>query len=70
MKMKTTEEKTYQATMSDLRNQDLRHYEKLSNKALHWSSGIPRAINFFYDYQQMSIWERIMLSFKYKSKQN
>jgi len=49
------EDKCYQATNEDLRKSDLKHYEKLSTKCHHWSSGVPRAINFYYDYKSMSI---------------
>ena len=58
------ENKCYQATNEDLRKSDLEHYEKLSTECHHWSSGIPRAINFYYDYKSMSIWEKIKLAFK------
>ena len=33
----------------DLRKSDLEHYEEASTAAHHWSSGIPRAINYYYD---------------------
>ena len=42
------ENKCYQATNEDLRKSDLEHYEKLSTECHHWSSGIPRAIEFYY----------------------
>jgi hypothetical protein len=58
------ENKCYQSTNEDLRKSDLEHYENLSTECHHWSSGIPRAINFYYDYKSLSIWEKIKLSFK------
>ena len=58
------ENKCYQATNEDLRKSDLEHYEKLATECHHWASGIPRAINFYYDYKSMSIWEKIKLLFK------
>lgn len=59
-------DKCYQASQEDLRKSDLNHYEELSNKCHHWSSGVPRAINFYYDYKQMSLIEKIILAFKTK----
>lgn len=53
-----------QASVEDLRNGDLEHYNELATKCMHWSSGVPRAINFYYDYQKMSMWEKIKLAFK------
>jgi len=50
--------------LEDLRNSDLKHYEEASTKIHHWSSGVPRAINFYYDYHQMSFWNRIKTAFK------
>lgn len=61
-------EKACQATSEELRKSDLNHYESLSNQCHHWSSGVPRAINFFYDYQQMNFWQKIKLAFKTKRK--
>jgi hypothetical protein len=58
------EDKCYEATNEELRKSDLEHYEKLARKCLHWSSGVPTAINFYYDYKNMSIWQRIKLAFK------
>lgn len=59
-------EKCFQSTQEDLRQSDLKHYDELSTKFHHWSSGIPRAINFYYDYQTMSLWNKIKLAFKTK----
>ena len=61
------ENKCYQATNEDLHKSDLEHYEKLSTECHHWSSSIPRAINFYYDYKSMGIWEKIKLAFKKQS---
>ena len=43
-------EKSYQATQEDLKSNDLKHYDKLASACHHWSSNIPKAIEFFYDY--------------------
>ena len=61
-------DKCYNATQEELKNSDLEHYEKLSNECHHWSSGVPRAIKFYYDYQQMSLYQKIVLAFKTKKK--
>lgn len=50
--------------LEDLRESDLKHYEEASTSIHHWSSNIPRAINFYYDYKQMSLWNKIKLAFK------
>jgi hypothetical protein len=50
----------------DLRQSDLKHYGELSTECHHWSSGVPRAINFYYDYRQMNLFQRIILAFKNK----
>ncbi len=60
------EEKCYQATNEDLRKSDLGHYDELSTKCHHWSSGVPRAINFYYDYKSMTLWQKLKLAFKNK----
>ena len=39
---------TAEATLDDLMKSDLAHYEEISTKACHWSSGVPRAIKFYY----------------------
>jgi hypothetical protein len=58
------ENKCYQATNEDLRKSDLEHYKKLSANSDRWSSGVPKAINFYYDYKSMTIWQKIKLAFK------
>lgn len=45
------EEKTCQASLEDLKQSDLKHYEEVSISAHHWSSGVEKAINFYWDYQ-------------------
>ncbi len=63
------EEQAYQTPIADLRNSDLNHYEEASSSIHHWSSGVPKAINFHYDYLKMGRWDRIKLAFKIKPKQ-
>jgi hypothetical protein len=48
----------------ELRNEDLVHYDTLSFK--NYKNSIPRAINFYYDYRQMNLFQRIILAFKNK----
>lgn len=55
-----------QTPLEELRQSDLKHYDELSTKCNHWSSGLPRAINFYYDYKQMNLIQRIILAFKNK----
>jgi len=69
MKLKMNKERTYKTPIDDLRLDNLKHYEEASESIHHWSSGLPRAINFYYDYCKMSRWERFKLSFKIQSKQ-
>ena len=61
-------DKCYNAKQEELKNSDLNHYEELSSKCHHWSSGVPRAINFYYDYMKMSLFQKIVLAFKTKTK--
>ena len=61
-------DKCLQASQDDLKKSDLKHYDELSTKSHNWSSGIPRAINFYYDYQKMSLIQKLLLSFKTKRK--
>tara|TARA_B110000259_G_scaffold107692_1_gene123421 strand:- start:557 stop:763 length:207 start_codon:yes stop_codon:yes gene_type:complete len=67
--MMSKENQTYQTPIEDLRKDNLNHYEEASSSIHHWSSGVPRAINFYYDYLKMSRWDRIKLAFKIKPKQ-
>jgi hypothetical protein len=57
---------TNQTPLEDLRQSDLQHYDELSTKFNHWVSGVPRAINFYYDYKKMNLIQRIILAFKNK----
>ena len=50
--------------IEDLREYDLTHYDYLASKCHHYTNTIPRAINFYYDYKSMNIWQRIKLAFK------
>jgi hypothetical protein len=65
-KMCDAESQTYQTPLEDLRRDALRHYDDAASKVHHWSSSIPQAINFYYDYRQMSIWQKIKLILKQK----
>tara|TARA_R110000803_G_scaffold131141_7_gene198442 strand:- start:49 stop:258 length:210 start_codon:yes stop_codon:yes gene_type:complete len=56
--------RTCKTPLEDLRKSDLEHYDKASTKIHHWSSGVPRAINFYFDYKQMNFWSKIKLAFK------
>jgi len=53
-----------QTPLEDLRKDALAHYDEASIKIHCWQNGIPRAINFYWDYRQMSFWEKILLAFK------
>lgn len=57
-------DKCCQASIEDLKKSDLEHYNDLSTKCLNWSSNVPKAINFYYDYREMSLWKKIKLAFK------
>lgn len=57
---------TAQTSLEELRQSDLKHYDELSTKFHHWVSGVPRAINFYYEYKQMNLLQRIVLAFKNK----
>jgi hypothetical protein len=56
----------YQTLQEEQRKSDLKHYYELSTKSHSWSNGIPRAINFYYDYQKMSLIQKLILAFKTK----
>jgi hypothetical protein len=53
-----------QTAVEELRNEDLIHYYTVSFK--NYKNSIPRAINFYYDYRQMNLFQRIILAFKKK----
>ena len=59
-------EKPKVTPLEDLRKSDLRHYEEATKLIYCWHSAVPRAINFYYDYKQMSLWQRIKLAFNNK----
>jgi len=52
---------TNKTPLEDLRNSDLKLYEKGASSIHHYSSEIPKAINFYYDYKQMNILSKIKL---------
>ena len=54
---------TKQTPLEDLRNSDLELYEKGASSIHHYSSEIPKAINFYYDYKQMNIFSKLKLMF-------
>jgi len=64
--MKTEDLKTYQTPLEDLRESDLEHYEVASSAVYHYSSGVRRAINFWYDYRQLSFLGRLKLAFTFR----
>lgn len=55
-----------QTSLEELRQSDLNHYLELSIKCKCWANGVPRAINFYYDYKKMNLIQRIILAFKNK----
>lgn len=58
------EERAYQTPLEDLRKDALSHYEDASTKVHRWQSGIPNAINFYWGYKQMSLWQKLKQAFK------
>jgi len=63
-----SQQTAYIASQDELKQSDLRHYEKLSTECHHWSSGVPRAIEFYYEYQKMTLFQKIKLAFTTKTK--
>ncbi len=56
-----------QTHLEELRNEDLQHYDALAfNDYKSHKISILRAINFYYDYRQMNLFQRIILAFKNK----
>ena len=53
-----------QTHLEELRQSDLQHYDALAYN--EYKNSIPRAINFYYDYRQMNLFQRIILAFKNK----
>lgn len=60
---------TCQTPLEDLRNSALEHYEEASTKIHHWSSSVPQAINFYFDYKQLNLLGRLKLAFKNKTNE-
>lgn len=58
----------YITSQDELKQSDLTHYDELSEKCHHWSSGVPRAIEFYYEYQKMTLFQKIKLAFTTKTK--
>ena len=58
------ENKPMQTPIEDLRNDALKHYEEASTSVHNWSSSIPKSINFYFDYIQMSWLQKIKQAFK------
>ena len=58
----------YIASQDELKQSDLNHYDRLSTESHHWSSGVPRAIEFYYEYQKMTLFQKIKLAFTTKTK--
>jgi hypothetical protein len=58
------EDRPMQTPLEDLKKSDLEHYEEASSKIHCWHNSIPVAINFYFDYKQMTWWQKIKLAFK------
>jgi len=58
------EERACQTPLEDLRKDALKHYDEASTKIHCWQSGIPNAINFYWGYKQMSLWQKLKQAFK------
>jgi len=58
------EERACQTPLEDLRKDALKHYDEASTKIHCWQSGIPNAINFYWEYKQMSLWQKLKQAFK------
>ena len=63
-----TQQTAYIVSQDELKQSDLSHYDKLSTECHHWSSGVPRAIEFYYEYQKMTLFQKIKLAFTTKTK--
>lgn len=61
-------EKPVKTPLSDLEREALDHYEEASNAIHYWNSDIPRAIKFYYKWNQLSFWGRLKLTFNCKGK--
>ena len=62
--MKASNLKAYQTPLEDLRESDLKHYNEASTAIHHWSSGVPTAINFYYNYKRLSLLGKLKYAFK------
>ena len=58
------ERRSCETPLEDLRKDALSHYEIAPTEIGNWYNQVPRAINFFYDYQQMSFWQKLKQAFK------
>lgn len=58
--------KALKTPLEHLRNDDLIHYDTVSSHAGLFKNNILRAINFYYDYQEMNLLQRILFAFKNK----
>jgi hypothetical protein len=50
--MTDTDPEACATPLADLRRSALAHYDEISAQAHHWSSVIPRAINFYFDAEE------------------
>ena len=57
-------DRAFETPLEDLRTSDLIHYDEVASKAYHYRNAVTKAINFFYDYKQMSLIQKIKLAFK------
>jgi hypothetical protein len=56
-----------QTPLEELKQSDLQHYDALAfNEYKSYRNSILIAINFYYDYRQMNLFQRIILAFKKK----
>jgi len=58
------ENRTCNTPLEDLREDALKHYDEAATSIHHHSSGVPQAINFYWNYKQMSFWGKIRQAFK------
>ena len=57
-----------QTPTKDLKIHALKHYEEASLSIHCWLNSIPKAITFYYDYQTLTLWNKIKLAFQIKRK--
>jgi hypothetical protein len=53
-----------QTPLEELKKEDLQHYDTLSFNSVCFKNSLPRAINFYYNYRQMNLFQRIILALK------